>query len=64
MNGLKVHIKRKHANDSVTCDLCDKSFESVREMKMHKSTHSYDSKSKYHQKCAECDFSSTTIETM
>ena len=57
-------MKRKHANDSETCDLCEKSFESVREMKMHRSTHSYDSKSEKHHKCVECDFTSITIETM
>ena len=63
-NGLKIHIKRKHANDSETCDLCDEKFESVREMKMHKTTHSYDSKTEKHHECVECDFTSTTIETM
>ena len=63
-NGLKIHIKRKHAKDSETCDLCDESFESAREMRMHRTTHSYHSKTEKHHKCEECDFTSTTIETM
>ena len=59
---MKIHIKRKHAKE--TCDLCDKSFETAREMRMHKSTHSYESKTEKHHTCEECDFVSTTIETM
>ena len=31
-NGLKIHKKRKHIKASKTCDLCDKKFETVREM--------------------------------
>ena len=53
---MEIHIKRKHANDSETCDLCDKNLESVREMKMHKTTHYIDSKTEKHYKCVECDF--------
>ena len=61
-NVLKIHIKWKHADE--ICDLCDKSFESAREMRMHKSTHSYESKTEKHHKCEEFEFTSTTIETM
>ena len=37
--GLKIHMKRKHVRDSKPCDLCEKEFETVREMKMHRYTH-------------------------
>ena len=40
-NGLKIHIKRKHAHDSKTCYLCKETFKTVREMKIHRHTHSF-----------------------
>ena len=64
-NGLKIHMKRKHVKASKTCDLCNKQFDSVRDMKMHKNTHSFNGDlfgSEF--KCEECDYISETIETM
>ena len=37
-NGLKIHMKRKHAHDSKTCDLSEETFKTVREMKIHRHT--------------------------
>ena len=64
-NGLKIHIKRKHVKASKTCDLCDELFETVRDMKIHKNTHSFNGDlfgSEF--KCEDCDYISETIETM
>ena len=57
-HGLKVHIKRKHTvmNTDVfpkMCELCERKFENIKEMKKHMKEHSYkDAKFK----CEECDF--------
>ena len=56
-------MKRKHVRDSKTCDLCEKEFETVREMKMHRYTHLFE-KGFSEQKCVECDFTCKTVETM
>ena len=64
-NGLKIHMKRKHVKASKTCDLCNKQFDSVRDMKMHKNTHSFNGDFfGFEFKCEECDYISETIETM
>ena len=57
-------MKRKHALDLKTCDLCEEQFKTVREMKLHRHTHSFNGcyGSKY--RCEECEFVSDDIETM
>ena len=57
-NGLKIHMKRKHKGDTKTF------FETAREMKMHRNTHSYSNISFKEQKCVECDYTCETIESM
>ena len=62
--GLNIHKRRKHGQ-KLTCDLCDETFETKRDLKMHRNKHSYSSnKYETENKCNECDFESTTIETM
>ena len=64
-NDLKIQIKRKHAKAARICDLCGQQFETVREMKIHRNTHSFSGKlfgSRF--ECEECDFVSETLETM
>ena len=62
--GLNIHKRRKHGQ-KLTCDLCDETFETKRDLKMHRSKHSYSSnKYETENKCNKCDFESTTIETM
>jgi prefoldin subunit 5 len=64
-HGLKVHMARKHTlhfdSKSKKCELCDKDFENVREIKKHLKTHSY---KKVEFKCVECDFVGASEETM
>ena len=58
------HLKRKHKRDTKTCNLCEQPFETAREMKMHRNTHSYSNISFEEQKCVECDYTCETIESM
>eukprot|EP00092_Neocalanus_flemingeri_P059010 GFUD01070439.1.p1 GENE.GFUD01070439.1~~GFUD01070439.1.p1 ORF type:complete len:313 (+),score=42.55 GFUD01070439.1:267-1205(+) len=68
-NGLKIHMKKKHeskiVNNSKICDLCEKNFKSVREMKIHRNTHSFQSSNNEKQfNCEECDFVTENVESM
>ena len=64
--GLKTHTTRKHTilangNYPKTCDLCEKQFTNVSEMKKHMKTHSF---KKVKFKCEDCDFVGQSRETM
>ena len=58
-------MARKHAESAERnlnrCELCEKVFETVKEMKKHLQTHSY---KKANFKCVDCEFVGTNEETM
>ena len=64
-HGLKIHMARKHTETEERnlnrCELCEKVFETVKEMKKHLQTHSY---KKANFKCVDCEFVGTNEETM
>ena len=64
-NGLKVHIAKKHTvrseNKSTSCEMCNKSFKHLSELRRHMKTHSY---KKANYKCEECDFVGISKESM
>ena len=51
-----------------SCDICEKVIGSIKDMRKHLKTHSfsgeYSKNSSQNYKCEDCDFISTTIETM
>ena len=68
--GLKTHVKRKNTKSisekgiqpvPKTCDLCEKQFNSEKEMKKCMKTHSY---KQVEFRCEECDFLGETPFTM
>ena len=63
--GLKIHISRKHnvknVVDSKSCELCDKKFENINDLKKHMKGHSYQT-AKF--KCVNCEFVGTNDYTM
>ena len=60
---MNIHKKRKHPIISV-CEICEKQFDSQKNLKMHKYTHSYTSKGDIGQTCQKCNFECDTIESM
>ena len=65
--GLIIHKGRKHGK-KITCDVCENSFESNRDFKIHQLSHSFKSKFKTtrfeNQVCKKCNYSCKTIESM
>ena len=65
--GLKVHETRKHGQ-KFKCDLCEKSFDTEREKKVHRHTHSFqvDQENTKVQKCKcnKCDYTCNEVENM
>lgn len=61
--GLNIHKKRKHHQKTI-CDICDEHFDSAREVKIHRYTHSYTTKGKIGQTCKNCNFTCDTMETI
>ena len=71
--GLNIHKKRKHTNYKTveypkSCEVCEKSIISVKEMQKHMRTHSFTGEYSHYRdsnyNCEDCDFTSKTIETM
>ena len=56
--GLKVHKKKKHTNQSFLkiCSLCDKTFKTYQKFRDHKFEHTSWNRSKNTYSCKECDF--------
>ena len=63
--GLRIHSARKHTvnkeESSNVCELCDKKFDTVKILRNHMKSHSYQD-AKY--KCVDCDFVGTNDMTM
>ena len=71
--GLNIHKKRKHTNYRAqeypkSCDICEKTLKSAKEMQKHMRTHSFTGQFSHwrdaNYNCEDCDFTSKTIETM
>ena len=61
--GLNIHKKRKPPIITV-CKICEKQFDSQKNLKMHIYTHSYQSKGDISQTCKKSNFECGTIESM
>ena len=63
-NGLRIHQGKKHAAKP-SCDICAKKFETYREMKIHRYTHSYKGTPfAQEQVCQNCQFKCKIVESM
>ena len=61
--GWKIQNKRKH-DQKLVCDLCDEHFDSAREAKIHRYTHTYTYKGNIGHTCKNCNFTCDSMETI